>query len=148
MTDRPGWNEYFLGIAEAVAARADCTRSKVGAVLVNSRREVRGTGYNGAPSGIPGCASHGACPRGRLSATQCEPNSDYANCIADHAERNALAHANPRELFGATLYSTREPCPKCWTLIKASGLACVVWAEGASYQTWYLPDIALVGKTR
>lgn len=158
---RPDWNTYFLAIADAVAARADCTRSKVGAVLVNARNEVRGTGYNGAPSGIPGCASAGACPRGAhyevepswAGGTACEselcdcddykerecacggawpcdsasaPDSDYANCIADHAERNALRHAVPSELAGATLYSTREPCPSCWTLIRAAGLRRVV----------------------
>lgn len=29
--ERPDWDAYFLGIARAVAERADCTRSKVGA---------------------------------------------------------------------------------------------------------------------
>ncbi|AFU62235.1 deoxycytidylate deaminase [Streptomyces phage TG1] len=123
---RPTWDEYFLALAAVVATRADCTRSQVGAVLVNAKHEVRGTGYNGAPAGIPGCASAGACPRGKLSVEECARNTDYANCIADHAERNALRHADPRELFGSTLYTTREPCPSCWTLIRATGLSRVV----------------------
>ncbi|CAA07144.1 gp20 [Lomovskayavirus C31] len=109
-----------------MATRADCTRSQVGAVLVNANHEVRGTGYNGAPSGVPGCASAGACPRGQLSAVECAPNSDYANCVADHAERNAIRHAPSAELAGATLYTTREPCPACWTLIRAAGIRRVV----------------------
>lgn len=129
MSERPSWDAYFLRLAAVVATRADCTRSQVGAVLVNARNEVRGTGYNGAPSGVPGCASAGACPRGRLSSAECAPNSDYANCIADHAERNALRHADPRELFGSTLYTTREPCPACWTLIRAAGLRRVVTGD-------------------
>ncbi|WP_373324256.1 hypothetical protein [Pseudonocardia alni] len=45
--NRPDWDEYFLGIAEASARRAGCERRRVGAVIVKDRR-VRGTGHNGA----------------------------------------------------------------------------------------------------
>ncbi|MFJ3340015.1 deoxycytidylate deaminase [Streptomyces diastaticus] len=128
---RPNWDAYFLAGAAWVATRADCTRSQVGAILVNASNEVRGTGYNGAPSGVPGCASAGACPRGRLSRTECAPNSDYANCIADHAERNAIRHAPSAELPGSTLYTTREPCPACWTLIRAAGIRRIATPDGA-----------------
>jgi dCMP deaminase len=126
MNDRPGWDAYFLAGAEWVATRADCTRSAVGAVLVNAQREIRGTGYNGAPAGVPGCRSAGACPRGQLTTAECAPNTDYSNCTADHAERNAIRHTRPEERLGATLYTTRAPCPACWTLIRASGIRRVV----------------------
>jgi len=164
---RPTWDEYGLILAQAVATRADCTRAQVGAVLMNSRHEVRGTGYNGAPSGIPGCATAGACPRGRhFESYQCEvcdepgccsncevecacggpwpcdeasaPGAAYADCIADHAERNALRHTDPSELPGATLYTTREPCASCWTLIRAAGIDRVVVAEGPAYREVHL----------
>jgi dCMP deaminase len=150
---RPDWDTYFLAGAAWAASRADCTRAQVGALLVNARNEVRGTGYNGAPAGVPGCASAGACPRGKhfqqsniglrgdISAwcacggvwpcpEYVEPDSDYSNCVADHAERNALRHADPRELPGSTLYVTREPCPSCWTLIRATGVRRVVTPDG------------------
>lgn len=61
---RPDWPEYFMDIARAVARRADCTRSQVGAVLVSPDHRIVSTGYNGAPSGEPGCLSAGACVRG------------------------------------------------------------------------------------
>lgn len=64
MAERPSFDDYYLGIAEAVAARADCTRRKAGAVIVKDATIV-GHGYNGAPPGKPGCLSDGACPRGR-----------------------------------------------------------------------------------
>lgn len=62
---RPDWTQWALGVAAAVAARADCTRRQVGAVILDSEHRVLSVGYNGAPSGAPGCASDGACPRGR-----------------------------------------------------------------------------------
>lgn len=127
---RPSWDAYFLAIADVVRTRADCTRAQVGAVLVNAAHEVRGTGYNGPPAGVPGCASAGACPRGRLTVDECPRDSDYSNCTADHAERNAIRHTPPGELPGATLYVTRAPCPACWTLIRACGIGRVVTSDG------------------
>ena len=62
MTSRPTFDEYFLMMAETASLRSDCERDKVGAVIVNNQR-IRSTGYNGAPTGRPGCKS---CPR-RLS---------------------------------------------------------------------------------
>ncbi|MFE9767027.1 deoxycytidylate deaminase [Streptomyces sp. NPDC005808] len=132
-TSRPGWDSYFLNIARVIATRADCTRSQVGAVLVNAFNEIRGTGYNGAPAGVPGCLTEGACPRGQLTYDECAANTDYANCIADHAERNAIRHAPANELPGSTLYVTREPCPACWTLIRAAGIRRVVTPERSTY---------------
>lgn len=127
MNERPDWDTYFLAGAAWVATRADCTRSAVGAILVNAQHEVRGTGYNGAPAGVPGCLTEGACPRGQMTYDECAADSDYSNCTADHAERNAIEHTRPEERLGATLYTTRQPCPKCWTLIRASGISRVVW---------------------
>jgi dCMP deaminase len=124
--DRPGWDEYFLGIAKAVSERADCTRRKVGAVLVDPKHRIISTGYNGAPSGAPGCLS-GACPRGQLSLDDCPPFSDYGNCISTHAERNAILYSDPHERDGTTLYITCRPCTDCHQLILDVGVKRVVW---------------------
>uniref|UniRef100_A0AAU7GXB4 dCMP deaminase n=1 Tax=Streptomyces phage Kamino TaxID=3158857 RepID=A0AAU7GXB4_9CAUD len=110
---------------------ADCTRSQVGCVILNKRKRILGVGYNGLPPGIPGCATAGNCPRGRLTRDECAPDSDYANCAADHAERNAIRDAldkgiHPDELKGSTIYVTRKPCPACQTLITAVGIERVV----------------------
>lgn len=93
---RPDWDDYFLGIAEAVARRADCRRRHVGAVLVANNRIVA-TGYNGAPSGGPSCLA-GQCPRGLLDSAAVAPGSSYdtgaGSCVALHAEQNCLLYAD------------------------------------------------------
>jgi len=121
---RPSWDQYFLNIAEAVSERSDCERSRVGAVVVKDRR-IRGTGYNGAPAGKPGCES---CPRRTAQVVPGE--SDYDSgptlCNAVHAEANALLYCDREDLIGSTLYITREPCYGCQKLIDAAGVEKVV----------------------
>lgn len=122
---RPDWDQYFLDIARAVSKRSDCERDQVGAVVVKDRR-IRSTGYNGSPAGTPGCLS---CPR-RLSG--CTPGSSYDNCVAVHAEANALLYADREDLIGAVLYITRKPCISCSKLIAATGITDVYYPEKES----------------
>ena len=129
----PGWDDYFLGVAAAVAARAKCTRRAVGTVIVHDHRII-GTGYNGAAPGMPDCLE-GACPRGQQDFTQVAPLSDYDQvgapgfCIAIHSEVNALLHAT-RDTKGAIAYVTDEPCPGCRKALAAAGVIRVVWPGG------------------
>lgn len=118
-----------MGITHAVAARADCTRARVGAVIVASDRRIVATGYNGGPSGGPSCLA-GDCPRGRLSLTEAPPGGSYGNCISLHAEQNAIAYADHRDTDGGTIYITRPPCDMCAKLIQAAGIVRVVFPEG------------------
>ena len=52
---RPAWDEYFLGFAAQAAVRSDCLRAQVGAVIVNTRRKVKGAGYDNSPTGVESC---------------------------------------------------------------------------------------------
>lgn len=126
---RPDWDTYYLQIARAVSARADCTRRKVGAIIVKGDRIVS-TGYNGAAAGKPGCLTAGACPRGRLSVHEVAPGSSYDTgsgaCIALHAEQNAILRAG-LDARGAVLYITDEPCDGCARLIEGAGIVRVVF---------------------
>lgn len=123
---RPSWDDYFLGIATAVAARADCTRRKVGAVVVQDHRIIS-TGYNGSPPGGPSCLA-GGCPRANSGV---EPGSSYdcgpGTCIAVHAEANAIIYAGRDGCDGSTLYLTCRPCEGCSRLVEAAGISRVVW---------------------
>jgi dCMP deaminase len=66
---RAGWDEWALGIAFAIGpgptGRADCTRRRVGAVIIEpNRHNIIGAGYNGTEPGGPSCLK-GDCPRGK-----------------------------------------------------------------------------------
>lgn len=132
-TMKPDWDEYFLGFAKSAALRADCTRRKVGAVIVNLDHRIVGTGYNGASAGRLGCLD-GGCPRGLLSYDEVPPYSDYSTgpgrCVSNHAEVNAIIYAGRDRCLGGTIYSTEEPCYDCWKDILAAGLYRVVWPSG------------------
>lgn len=125
MNKRPDWEEYFGEIADAVSARADCTRRRVGAVIVDADHRILSTGYNGAPSGQPGCLE-GACPRGAKGYDEVAALSSYDNCISIHAEANALLYART-SLVGATIYVTCKPCNDCAKLIAGSGIVRTVF---------------------
>lgn len=130
---RPGWDQYFLGIAQAVSIRGDCTRRQVGCVLVLEHRIVS-TGYNGPPAGRPGCLTAGACPRGAMPVEDVPAFSRYdvgpGRCIAVHAEANALLDAG-RAARGATAYITCEPCPDCCKLLEGAGVIRAIYPEGS-----------------
>lgn len=121
---RPDWTAYFLGIADAVAARGDCLRCRVGAVLVGTDNRIRSTGFNGSFPGGPSCLA-GECPR---CVSDVPSGTGYEDCVEVHAEANALLYASWEDCQGSTLYVTREPCKDCSKLIRASGVARVIWS--------------------
>lgn len=130
---RPSWNAYGLTLAEAVATRADCTRRKVGAVVMRPDHSIVSTGYNGGPSGGKSCLK-GECPRGLQSFEDVPPGTSYDTgdgaCIALHAEQNALLRADWDEMRGATLYITEKPCDGCVRMITGTHIELVVWPDG------------------
>lgn len=125
---RLSWSEYFLSIAEAVSKRADCRRRAVGAVLTNSDHHIVATGYNGTRPGDAGCLS-GACPRGQMSYEELKEFTDYSNCIATHAEMNAILHAG-QPVQDMVMYVTDKPCPSCEKTMYNAGICEVYWPGG------------------
>lgn len=132
MSVRPHWHQYFLGIAKAVSARADCSRRQVGCVIVDEDNRIVSTGYNGAPAGDPGCATLGACPRGQQSYEDVPAFVRYdtgtATCVAAHAELNAVIYAR-RSLKGCRAYITCEPCHNCDIALRAAGITDIYWPK-------------------
>ncbi len=61
---RPTWDEYGLSGAKWARTRGDCTRRRVGALILGADHRVIGVGYNGYEAGGKSCLK-GECPRGR-----------------------------------------------------------------------------------
>ena len=124
---RPGWDEYYMGIAIAVRRRANCLGSRVGAILVLENHVVA-TGYNGTPSGIEHCLDRG-CLREQLGIPSGER---HEICRGLHAEQNAIIQAakHGTNIDGATLYCTNQPCGICAKMIINAGIRHLVFQDG------------------
>lgn len=129
---RPGFDEWGLIVASAVATRGDCVRRRVGAVILDRHNRICGAGYNGTYSGAPGCLQ-GACPRGSSGVL---PGSSYDTgpgaCISVHAELNALLDVSEKSrLERATMYITTAPCGGCLKILRNTAIRRLVWTGDA-----------------
>jgi dCMP deaminase len=134
---RPGRDEYYMGIAMAVRARANCRGNKVGALIVVGDRVVS-TGYNGTPSGMTNCLD-GGCER-CANREKYKSGTSYDLCICVHAEQNALLSAARFgiALQGGVMYSTTRPCFGCTKELLQAGIDRVVYLHD-----WRYPDDAV-----
>src|SRR5438128_1210370 len=123
---RPGFDDYFMGVALAVRDRANCLGQKVGAVLVIDGRIVS-AGYNGTPRGMQNC-NEGGCERCR-NREKYTSGEAYDRCICVHAEQNAILSA---ARFGiriehGTVYTTTQPCFNCLKEMLQAGIQTVYY---------------------
>ena len=118
---RPGWDQYYMGIAMSVRSRADCLGNRVGAILVLDDRIIS-TGYNGTPASMTNCTD-GGCER-CADRERYQSGSRYDLCICVHAEQNALLAAARFGIAteGAVLYSTMRPCFGCTKELLQAGV--------------------------
>jgi len=124
--ERPGWDDYFLQLADLIATRSTCLRRRVGAVLVKNERIIA-TGYNGAPRGLRHCLDTG-CLR---EEEEIPSGQRYELCRGVHAEQNAIINAAYYGVAteGAILYCTNQPCIICARMIINAGIIKVVYRE-------------------
>ena len=102
------------------------------AIIVATDGRIVGTGYNGSPPNTPNCTD-GGCPRAQQDVPH---GSTYANCVACHAEANALLYSDRRDRRSATLYVSGPPCWDCAKLIASSGISRVVCYTDSAYADW------------
>jgi dCMP deaminase len=120
-------DHYFMNIAIEVARRSTCTRRQIGALIVSDVGEIKSTGYNGNPRGLPHCHEIG-CIRDKLNIPS---GTRLETCTAVHAEQNALIQAGTNAR-GSTLYSTIVPCPICARMILNAQVSRVVYIDDYS----------------
>ena len=131
---RPSIDDYLMGIAVAVRARANCSGQRVGSVSVQDGRIIS-TGYNGTPRDMTNCED-GGCHRCSHRA-EFVSGTGYDLCICVHSEQNALLAAARFGISveGATFYTTTRPCFGCKKEMLQAGIARVFFIHD-----WVFPD--------
>lgn len=118
------WDQYFMGLAFAVAQRSEDSSIKHGCVLV-SRKEniILATGYNGL---IPG-----------LSSDKVDIQSRPEKYTwMQHSEKNAVLNATQPLKFvdgGVKAYVTGLPCTDCIQILSIVGVKEIYIADRRGY---------------
>ena len=131
---RRAWKDLKWLKTAAFAAEqfSTCAKRQYLAIILDADGFILGMGYNGSPPGMAHC-SDGACPR---LAENSASGSSYGNCIAVHAEANALLHTDWHQRKGGTIVVNGPPCWDCAKLISNSGLVRVVYKSDDNYADW------------
>jgi dCMP deaminase len=124
MSERQGWDEFYVGLAQYMSTRSKDPSTKCGAVIVRPDLTVAATGYNGFPRHI--------ADRPELLADRTEK---YKRVV--HCEMNAILTAR-EPLEGYWLYVWPfVTCERCAVHVIQAGIRRVVapqsteprWAE-------------------
>jgi len=128
---RPSWDEYFMAICNVVSTRSHDHETHVGCCVVNPKRRIVSTGYNGLPAGVDDS----------FWATRREQTVRIPGVFSDeifydvdkyetvtHAEANAIVSAS-EGLHGCHLYSTLFPCNECAKLIITAGIRRIIYRD-------------------
>jgi len=122
MTIRIPSDWYFLKMANLSSERATCKRRKVGCILVNSKKHVIATGYNGVAAGQEHCIDN------PCEGAQLKSGEGLDKCEAIHAEQNALLQC--RNVYDIqTVYCTLSPCIHCLKLLLNTSAQRIVFME-------------------
>lgn len=106
------WDKRFLELALHVAQWSKDPSSKVGAILVDKKRRIIGTGYNGFARGVYDI-------RDRYN------DRDLKYKFVCHAEVNCILNAI-KSTEGSTLYCTMFSCNECAKVIIQAGITRLV----------------------
>jgi len=135
MIGRSKATKWLRWVREGATIFSTCGKRNYMAVVLDGNGHVLGTGYNGGPKGSKHCVD-GGCPRFIEGSAN---GSSYDNCIAIHAEQNALLHSDYSARQGGTLIINGPPCFTCAKLIVNSGVTQLVYLTDDAYAQW--PEI-------
>lgn len=129
---RPGWDEYYLGIARAGGGARELLAAAGGRGDRGRQRDHRDRLQRHADGGPE--LQRGGCPR---CASDAPVGSGYDACICVHAEQNAIVfaarHGNATK--GGALYTTLRPCFGCLKESIQAGIRRIVFAEPFAYDS-------------
>ena len=107
------WDEYFHKLAINISERSKDPSTKVGAVIVDERNIIAGTGYNGFPRGV-------------VDFEDRWNNRETKLDFVVHAELNAILNSN-KSLVGCTIYVyPLFSCVNCAKAIIQAGIKRIV----------------------
>lgn len=116
-------DRYYMDLVRQIATGSKCIRAHYGTLIVAAcGRRIVSTAYNGKPAGS---CNDGVCYRLNLP-----PNAPKENCCL-HSEANAIMFSNPADRLGGGMYVSGVPCNDCGLLIMQSGVARLVYFDGA-----------------
>ena len=115
MSKQKDWDEYFMGIAEAVSKKSKDPSSQMGCVIVDDKKRVVSMGYNGLIQGAD---------ESKMTLSE-RPMKYY---FAIHSEMNAVIFAH-QDLTGCTIYNRVATCENCLKYCLQAGIKRFVYKE-------------------
>ena len=111
--DRIPLEEVYMRMAEELAKRSTCARSRVGSVITTGDlTQVLGIGYNGNARGLP---------------NRCD-GVEAGRCGCLHSEANALIKAGAH-VEGKVMFVTMAPCVMCAKMVVNSNVRRVYYRD-------------------
>jgi dCMP deaminase len=123
--ERLSWDEKHMLAAITIASRSSCRVLHTGAIVVKNKRIIA-EGYNGAPEGISNCLEAG-CRKEKYGVNFESKGS--GQCVALHAEVNALSEVSKDRAHDSTLYTVYYPCADCAKEIVNHGISEIVYLK-------------------
>ena len=117
---RPLLDEYFLAMLPLVASRGTCPRRQVACILTDQDGRLVSTGYNGSAPGMGHCTEDDAC------AGHPAFGGTREQCLATHAELNAVLQSLGSRRQPFTAYCSLTPCKACAQALLGCGVKQVV----------------------
>jgi dCMP deaminase len=116
----PSWDDYFMALCFIIASRSKDPATQHGAIIVDGKHRIQGTGYNGASS--------------LISDADIDWSRPAKYPFITHAECNAIDHTTggPDVLEGSTIYITGMPCSECTKRIVSKKIKKIIYGPQSS----------------
>lgn len=115
---RPTLDDMYLDMLPGMSRRATCARRAVAAVVTSISGRIIGVGFNGVPRGFEHCTDI-PCPGAK------DITGDNRNCLAVHAEQNAILNGWRIE-HAHSIYVSVTPCFSCAKMIANTNICRVL----------------------